>query len=52
MLDQMVSAQYKAPTYFVDDPYEPYQKRNNFVFVPLGKDKVSTSYINIVNQNK
>ena len=45
----MVSARYKNPTYFVDDPYEPYQKRHDFAFVPMGKERVSSSYINIMN---
>ena len=49
VLDQMVSARYKNPTYFVDDPYEPYQKRHDFAFVPMGKERVSSSYINIMN---
>lgn len=49
VLDQMVSARYKIPNYFVDDPYEPYQKRNNLVYVPLGKTRIGSSYIDIIN---
>lgn len=45
VLEQMVSARYKKPTYFVDDPYEPYQKRHNLVYVPLGKNRISRSYM-------
>ena len=45
----MVSARYKIPNYFVDDPYEPYQKRNNLVYVPLGKTRIGSSYIDIIN---
>ena len=48
MLEQMVGARFKNPDYFVDDLYAPYQKRNNLVYVPLGKNSVSTSYINII----
>ncbi len=52
VLDQMVDAYYKTPTYFVDDPYEPYQKRHNFAFVPLGKEFIGSSYINILHEYK
>ncbi|KAI7693166.1 hypothetical protein SSS_10469 [Sarcoptes scabiei] len=48
VLDQMVSARYKKPNYFVDDIYEPYQKRNNLVYVPMGKERVSRSYIDVL----
>ncbi|CAG2169728.1 unnamed protein product [Oppiella nova] len=52
VLDQMVGAYYKRPTYFVDDPYEPYQKRHDFPYVPLGKNSVTTSYINTLYEYK
>ncbi|KAJ6221657.1 hypothetical protein RDWZM_000202 [Blomia tropicalis] len=49
VLDQMVAADMKRPKYFVDDPYAPYEKRrSDFRYVPLGKDRVTTSYINIL----
>lgn len=49
-LDKMTSAYYKQPKYFIDDPYEPYEKRNNFPFVPLGRKKLSVSYYKTINQ--
>lgn len=52
VLDQMVSKRLKEPNYFVDDPYEPYQKRNGLAYVPMGKNSVSTSYINIINEKQ
>ncbi|XP_054167066.1 39S ribosomal protein L35, mitochondrial-like [Oppia nitens] len=56
MLDQMVDSYYKRPTYLSgptgDDPYEPYHKRHNFAFVPLGRNSVSTSYINTLYEYK
>lgn len=30
LLDKMVTAFWKRPKFFVDDPYEPYHKRHNF----------------------
>ncbi|XP_022188234.2 39S ribosomal protein L35, mitochondrial [Nilaparvata lugens] len=30
LLDKMVNRHWKAPKYYVDDPYEPYQKREEF----------------------
>ena len=52
VLDQMVSAKFKKPNYFVDDPYEPYQKRSkDFAFVPFGKLKDGKSYISILSDD-
>uniref|UniRef100_A0A131XFK8 Large ribosomal subunit protein bL35m n=1 Tax=Hyalomma excavatum TaxID=257692 RepID=A0A131XFK8_9ACAR len=31
MLDKMVGDYWKRPKYYVDDPYEPYHERNNFL---------------------
>ncbi|XP_035210038.1 39S ribosomal protein L35, mitochondrial-like [Stegodyphus dumicola] len=33
MFDKMVSKAYKKKKYFIDDPFEPYEKRNNFDYV-------------------
>lgn len=33
MLDKMVGDYWKRPKYYVDDPYEPYHVRNNFLNV-------------------
>ncbi|CAN7999427.1 unnamed protein product [Ixodes pacificus] len=33
MLDKMVTAYWKKPKYYVDDPYEPYHERHNFPHV-------------------
>ncbi|CAG0915014.1 unnamed protein product [Notodromas monacha] len=30
LLDRMVSPYWRRPRYWVDDPYQPYQERNNF----------------------
>lgn len=32
LLDKMVTKYWKRPKYYVDDPYEPYHKRENFPF--------------------
>lgn len=31
MLDKMVTDEYKKPHYYVDDPYEPYHNREEFI---------------------
>lgn len=49
VLDQMVGAGLKKPKYFVDDPYAPYERRHGLVYVPMGKDRVNKSYINIIH---
>ncbi|GBN15288.1 39S ribosomal protein L35, mitochondrial [Araneus ventricosus] len=33
MLDRMITSYWKKPKYFLDDPFEPYHKRNNFDYV-------------------
>ncbi|KAG8183026.1 hypothetical protein JTE90_017112 [Oedothorax gibbosus] len=33
-LDKMITDYHKKPKYYIDDPFEPYQKRNNFDWVP------------------
>ncbi|XP_055946474.1 39S ribosomal protein L35, mitochondrial-like isoform X2 [Argiope bruennichi] len=33
MLDRMITNYWKKPKYFLDDPFEPYHKRNNFDYV-------------------
>lgn len=48
VLDQMVAAKVKAPKYFVDDPYVPYERRHGLVYVPMGKNCVSKSYMAIL----
>lgn len=30
MLDKMVALKWRTPKYFVDDPYEPYHKREEY----------------------
>ncbi|CAL1297346.1 unnamed protein product [Larinioides sclopetarius] len=33
MLDRMITRYWQKPKYFLDDPFEPYHKRNNFDYV-------------------
>ncbi|RWS14861.1 39S ribosomal protein L35: mitochondrial-like protein [Dinothrombium tinctorium] len=51
-LEKMITPIFKKPKYFIDDPYEPYQKRHNFECVPYGKNhnRISSSYIKQVHE--
>lgn len=43
-LEQMFAQKYRRKTYFVDDPYEIYEKRNH-EFLPYGSKPYSYSYV-------
>lgn len=32
LLDKMVGSYWRKPKYYVDDPYEPYHKREDFAY--------------------
>ena len=44
-LEKMIPPEIKKPRFFIDDPYEPYNKRHGIEFVPHGKLQVSKSYV-------
>lgn len=44
-LEQMFEQKYRKKTFFVDDPYEIYENRKNFEFLPFGSSPHSYSYI-------
>lgn len=44
-LEKMIAPDIKKPRYFIDDPYEPYNKRHDIDFVPHGKLSVGKSYV-------
>ena len=39
LLDAMVNAEYKRPTYYADDPYEPYHSRRNLPMYNFARAK-------------
>lgn len=44
-LEKMFEKKYRKKTYFVDDPYEIYEQRNDTEFLPVGHAPYSYSYI-------
>ena len=44
-LEKMFEQKYRKKTFFVDDPYEPYEERNDHEFVPIGHRSYSYSYL-------
>lgn len=44
-LEQMFEQKYRKKTYFVDDPYEIYEERNDGEFIPSGHQDYSYSYV-------
>lgn len=44
-LEKMFTQKYRKKTFFVDDPYEPYETRNDIEFVPVGHKSYSYSYV-------
>lgn len=44
-LEKMFEQKYRKKTYFVDDPYEPYEERNDGEYLPIGQRDYSYSYI-------
>lgn len=44
-LEKMFEKKYRKKTYFVDDPYEFYEERNDLEFVPIGSNSSSYSYV-------
>lgn len=44
-LEKMFEQKYRKKTFFVDDPYEVYEERRNYEFLPTGHRPYSYSYI-------
>lgn len=44
-LEKMFEQKYRKKTFFVDDPYEIYEERNNVEFLPSGHSPYSYSYM-------
>lgn len=44
-LERMFEQKYRKKTFFVDDPYEFYEERNDHEFVPIGSKPISYSYV-------
>lgn len=44
-LEKMFSQKYRKRTFFVDDPYEAYETRDDIEFVPVGHKNYSYSYL-------
>lgn len=44
-LEKMIAPDIKKPRYFIDDPYEPYNKRHGIDIVPHDKLQVGKSYM-------
>lgn len=50
-LEKMFEQKYRKETYFVDDPYEIYEERNNIEFLPIGRKPHSYSYMSSKDLN-
>jgi hypothetical protein len=44
-LEKMFEQKYRKKKYFVDDPYEDYEERNDHEFLPIGHKSYSYSYV-------
>ncbi|RWS26257.1 39S ribosomal protein L35-like protein [Leptotrombidium deliense] len=49
-MEQLMTPRYKKPKYFVDDPFEPYQKRHGLDFVPLGANGLEAKTCEVIAQ--
>lgn len=45
MLEKMFEQKYRKKKFFVDDPYEIYEERNDLEFLPYGTKPYSYSYV-------